>query len=205
MTTTVSFTTNTNGFYNRVHDILSALPEGVDLNVFTMEKLKRPRTAYQFFCMENKENIKESDDMKYRSLGKALGRAWREIKDTEEADKYYEQEEKERYNYNKGIPVYRKSHCVIPNENGFEESKGDEESKDQEHQEHQEQQELKRPRTAYNFFCMENEESLALRPDMEYRSLGRELGRMWRSLDQNERKRYDKLAKEDARKFNAED
>ena len=50
---------------------------------------KNPRTAYNFFCTKNREEFKEENpDLDGKEITKKLGEAWKQIKDTHQADEY---------------------------------------------------------------------------------------------------------------------
>eukprot|EP00123_Amoebidium_parasiticum_P011998 comp21052_c0_seq1/m.28318 comp21052_c0_seq1/g.28318 ORF comp21052_c0_seq1/g.28318 comp21052_c0_seq1/m.28318 type:complete len:106 (-) comp21052_c0_seq1:303-620(-) len=60
----------------------------------------------------------------------------------------------------------------------------------------------KRPLTAYILFCNANRNKLREQnPDMKVPEIGTKLGAMWKTLSENERKKYDAMASEDKKRY----
>ena len=169
------------------------IPEGSSFSVMEKHELKRPRTAYNFFCMEKIGELKQSPRMKYRSIGKVLGKMWKDS--TLDISEYVKKAEQEKYLWDQGVPIYKEVDVTpFPHITETGEHVWSYECKDE--------KELKRPRTAYNFFCMMFEkdiwpEMLEENPDLEFLSLGKIMGSRWRYMDEEDKVVYYEMSEDE--------
>jgi hypothetical protein len=60
----------------------------------------------------------------------------------------------------------------------------------------------KKPRSAYNFFCFENQTEISKASGMFYRSLGRQLAVEWSLLSMNQKNEYQEMSNKDNQEWN---
>lgn len=160
---------------------------------------KRGKSAYLFFCTENRDAVKKSlgEDSKATDVTRELGVRWNALKDsTKNSDKqklkkYQDQanEDKERYQSQKD--------AYVPEETSDAPKRAKKTGP-------------KRAKSAYLFFCAEFREQVNKEnPSMKATEVTSELGRMWNVLKEdksrkNEIEKYDKLAEEDKKRYQTE-
>lgn len=157
---------------------------------FHVEKvLLRPRTAYNIFCYENFNRVSQMEGMKFKGASKLLGKLWQNAKKSGDDEKYQVQAQFEKNTWKrlknggetpgiyKCIVVEKSSSHLTP-------------TKD-----------LKKPRTAYNYYCAERMDELLNDEASRMIGLGKVLGKGWRSLSDEEKSVYDEMAKEGRKEF----
>lgn len=68
---------------------------------------KRPKNAYQLWCDENREEVKEElEDKSFKEVSKELSRMWKELSDKEKKP-YQEQYKKLKKEYDQNMENYK--------------------------------------------------------------------------------------------------
>ena len=153
------------------------------------EAPKRGKSSYIFFCIENRQKVKDkNDELSAKDITKELGRLWRELSD--KSKKVYEKQasvDKERYVCEmKGY--VRPSHL----DNGVESKK-------------KKRKGPKRGLSSYIYFCKEQRPVVKEKNiEMSAKEITTELGRQWKLLSETDKKPYEKLAKKDKKRYETE-
>ena len=139
---------------------------------------KRGKSSYIFFCVDKREEIKKANpNMSAKDIIRELGRVWRE--DTSESDraKYESQSIADKKRYDNEMIDYAPKNLT------------NKKSKDNN---------IKRPKSAYIFFCMENRPIIKQEyPELATHQITSTLGKKWKSISDKEKKRYTELAEND--------
>lgn len=147
---------------------------------------KKPKSAYMFYCQENREKIKSKNDgIATTEIMKKLGEEWKAIKDNEKKVKpYVALAAKDKEKYLKEMEGY----TPPP---GFAKKKA---------------QKQKKAPTSYILFCKDIRPTLK-EEGFQPKDILKESGRKWTELKTDnveEFKRYQKLAEEAKKKFEEE-
>lgn len=156
-------------------------------------KPKRARSAYIFFSMDKRDEVKEDNpDINNREIMSELGKRWSKIKGTTEAKKYVKQAAKDKKRYNAEMEEY------VPSSDEPVEKKRKRKSSSG--------KKSKRAKTAYNYFIMDmRNEVKEGNPDMDSREIMSELGKLWGDIKGTSKaKKYEKLSLEDKKRVQAE-
>ena len=143
---------------------------------------KRGKSSYIFFCVENREKVKNTNpDLSAKDIIKELGRIWRDTSD-EKKEKYVKMSSNDKNRYTKEISTY------VPSGDFKENNK------------------TKKGHTSYMFFC--KEQRLILKenkPFLTAKEITSELGNQWKNLSDDQKLPYMKLASHDKNKHNSEE
>jgi hypothetical protein len=92
---------------------------------------KRPKTAYQWFSEDVREDIKEANpDADSKEIMKLIGQAWTEVKEDEKkVKKYNKKAEKAKEEYNEKMKAYKKEKDSEAEEEAEEEEKPNKKAK----------------------------------------------------------------------------
>jgi len=168
---------------------------------------KRAKSAYLFFCKDNREKVKGDlgEKAKNTDVTRELGARWNALKESKKAAdkkamiKYTKQaaEDRERYDAEKAdyVPLE-----VDETEVSAPKRRGGKKRADG----------PKRGKSAYLFFCQEHRDSVKEEnPEMKATEITSELGRLWKEFSTNEEnaeelERYNDLAAEDKARYEAE-
>ena len=155
---------------------------------------KRPPSAYILFCSAKRPEVAA----KFQSLGetsKELARQWREASDDEKRP-FVEQASAAKVSYEKEKKSWSQKISKTKPKTKVRGGKKTVDSKS-------DAPVLKRPRSAYIFFCKTNRPTVA----QEFSSLGdisKELARRWKELDDDNKKEFIVMADEDKERYNKE-
>jgi hypothetical protein len=144
---------------------------------------KRGKSSYIFFCVDKRQEIIDANpEMPAKEIIQQLGNMWRSLS-TKDKQKYVDQSNKDRQRYENEMSTY------VPPENlGVSVKK----TKDG----------PKRGRTAYIFFCTEQRPVLKEEdPDLNTKEITSRLGAKWKSLSEDDKSPYIKLAEEDKKRY----
>ena len=196
MTSTLSINTPSGINFETIISAASNLPAGTTVTLETKEELSKPRTAWNFFVSKKFHEVQENPDMAYRSVSKELGRLWRTKYFT--APIYNQLAKNEAERFKNGEKIYKVIKYDIPINTGAEETKEEKEDKvSYPYKLMKDVKDCKKPRSAYNFFCSWEQETLALQDGMGFKSLGKELARRWNSLSEEDKMPYQEMANKD--------
>jgi hypothetical protein len=147
---------------------------------------KRGKSSYIYFCVETREDIKESNpDMSAKDIIKELGRVWREDVTDKEKSRYTKMSAIDKVRYQREM----KDYTPPPGAGKVSQKKAG----------------PKRGLTAYIFFCKNHRAVLKEeQPDLPTKEVTKELGKCWRELSEKDRKPFDKLAAKDKLRFENE-
>jgi hypothetical protein len=168
------------------------------------KRVKKPKNApknvsgpYIFFCKEEREKIKqEMPELTAKEIMTELGKRWKTIKDTDEAEKYKNMSIEDKIRYAEQMENY------VPSE--------DEENK--------ENKKIRKPRakkpkdapkngkSAYMFFCEKNRDSIKKKnSELKGKEIMTKLAEEWKKIkDTSKAKKYSKMAEEDKKRFQKE-
>lgn len=145
---------------------------------------KRGKSSYIFFCVEQREKIKKSHpEMEAKDIIKELGNRWKDLSD-EKKVKYVKmaEEDKERFSHEMG------NYTPPPESATSKKSSGP-----------------KRGLTSYIFFCKDRRDTIkGENPEMSTKDITAELGRLWKSLSEEEKAPYVELANNDKHRYESE-
>ena len=149
---------------------------------------KRGKSSYIFFCVENREKIKNSyPDMSAKDIIKELGRLWRDTS-KDKKEKYIKMSNNDKERYSGEISEY------VPSENFLSQDKKKKVKSGP-----------KRGLTSYIFFCKEHRVLLKdSQPNLSTKEITSELGKLWKSFTDEKKIPYTKLAEEDKVRYNSE-
>jgi hypothetical protein len=167
----------------------SNLPKEKVKKLKDKEAPKRGKSSYIFFCIENRQKVKDkNDELSAKDITKELGSIWREL--TDKSKKVYEKhaiEDKERYiEEMKGY--VRPSHLDIGVVLKNKKRKGP-----------------KRGLSSYIYFCKEQRPIVKENNNnMSAKEITTELGRLWKLLSDADKKPFEKSAKKDKKRYETE-
>jgi structure-specific recognition protein 1 len=178
-------------------------------------KPKRGKSAYLFFCTDNRAKTKEDlgDDAKATEVTKELGRLWNELKesdkksDKKKLEKYEKQAAEDKERYETEMVDYEP-----PSEDELEEMM-EKKKKSKKSSGKKDPNKPKRGKSAYLFFCADNRAKTKedLGDEAKATEVTAELGRLWNELkesdktsDKKKMEKYEKQAAEDKERYEAE-
>ena len=151
---------------------------------------KAAKNAFILFCGENRDSVKkENSDLKPTEITKKLGEMWREL-DDEDKEEYQNKAKEDKERFENEMEDYEPK-------DGFRCPK----------KSPKKDKSPKRARSAYIFFCGEKREEVTkklVKDGKKKTDVMKKLGEMWRDLDDKEKKPYEKMAKEDKKRFEKE-
>ena len=147
---------------------------------------KRGKSSYIFFCVDKRQEItEENPEMSAKEIIQTLGNRWRSLSQKEK-QKYVDQSNEDKQRYEKEMTSY------VPPENLGVSTKNTKDAP-------------KRGRTAYIFFCTEQRPFLKEEdPDLNTKEITSRLGAKWKSLSDDEKSPYTKLAEKDKKRYEEE-
>jgi high mobility group protein B2 len=150
---------------------------------------KKPKSAYILFCMDMRESVKEQNpNMKATEITSKLGDMWNKLSD-DKKEKYAHQASADKERYSTAMETYTPpSNDETPAKKSKKERTGP-----------------KRALTAYMYFCQVMRDSVKNdNPEMKGVDVARELGRLWKELDDHEKVPYEKMANSDKERYERE-
>jgi hypothetical protein len=138
---------------------------------------KRVRSAYLFFCKENRQEV-ASTCLKNTDILKKLGEMWKELSDKKKK-KYVKMSDEDKERYEEEMKLY------VPPE-------GEEKKKSK-----SKKTGVKRAPSSYMLFCKDNREKIKEEnPDIKFGDITKTLGQMWRDLSDKKKQKYVERANE---------
>lgn len=164
---------------------------------------KRSRSAYIFFCITKRSEIKsENEDLSSPNLMKKIGEIWSSM-DDDDKEEYNNMAKKDKKRYQEEIEKYESSSDSNESNESNEsnDESDDKPTKEKNHEPEaepekpkvQKQKEQKAPRakSAYVNFCSKNRNKIKEEfPELTFGDLSKKLGEMWRSLSDVEKEFY---------------
>ena len=165
------------------------------------EKTRKPRakkaknapknalSAYNFFCKEEREKVKEQmSNLTSKEIMAELGKRWKEIKDTDAADKYKKMAEEDKTRYSEDMKTY------VPAEDKEEKTRKPRAKKDK--------NAPKNVRSAYMFYCEKNRDAIKKKnPELKGKEITAKLADEWKKIkDTSKAKKYIKMVEEDKKR-----
>ena len=178
---------------------------------------KRALSAYMFFCMEKRPEVKDNNtDMTTKEITAELGRMWREeYKDTKKGKKYTKMAEKDRERYN----TEKENWVDEDSKSEAEDSEGDKQQKNSKTDSASESEDdkpkkadtesasdseadseddkpkkktKKKTKTPFVNFCLKHRAELKKEnPKWKAKQITNELTKQWDSMDQEEQQAYE--------------
>jgi hypothetical protein len=165
---------------------------------------KKSKTAYIYFCMDEREKIKtqmengEIRNIESKKIINELAGRWKEFKKNHDISKYEKLAEQDKERYNNEKEIYEsESHSTCEE---VEITK----PKPSKKKDAKKVQEVKKPTTAYVFFCREQKPVLLENnPELTKNEILKELSTMWKQLkEEKNTSKYDKMANKDKERYN---
>ena len=149
---------------------------------------KKNKSAYLYFCEAERENVKRKHpELSNKEIITKLGELWSKIKNDEKKIKVFKDlalEDKERYNQEMSTTQVEKKT-----------RKSSKKAVDG----------PKKNSSAYIHFCNDMRSTCKEEnPDIDNKSIMSELGKRWKSLDDDGKKKYEDLAKKDKERYEDE-
>jgi len=145
---------------------------------------KRGKSSYIFFCMDVRETIKEENpDLKAKDVTKELGRVWKEETSEDDKIKYNELAARDKERYEKEMVTY-----VPPVGTKTKKKKKVTTGP-------------KRPRSGYILFCNDKRGELKETTELSSKEIISELGRQWREIKPKQKEHYMELAATDKERY----
>ena len=146
---------------------------------------KRGKSSYIFFCVDKRQTVIDANPgMAAKEIIQELGNMWRNLGEKEK-QRYVDQSVKDKKRYEKEMESY------VPPENlkvSVKKKEGP-----------------KRGRTGYIFFCTEHRPLIKQEDsDLNTKEITSRLGAKWKSLSEEEKSPYVKLAEEDKKRYEEE-
>ncbi len=157
---------------------------------------KNPKSAYVFFCSEKRGEVKEQNaTLTSKEITTKLGEMWKQIKSTEEAEKYNQLalNDKDRYKEEMENYVPSDSESVVSEKGKKTRAKKPKDAP-------------KNVRSAYMFFCQETRGSVKEQfPTLASKEITVKLGEMWQQVkDTEEAKKFHELSSADKNRYKEE-
>jgi hypothetical protein len=131
---------------------------------------KRARSAYIFFCKDNREEV-SSSGVKNTDILKKLGKMWKEL-DEKKKKKYVKMADQDKERYEEEMKLY------VPEEGDVDDKK-------------KKKIGTKRSPSAYMLFCKDNREKVKTEnSEMKFGDISKTLGQMWKELSDKKKKKY---------------
>ena len=168
---------------------------------------KRPMSAYLFFCKEKRAEVKEENpNMKATEITTELGRMWKEVKETEDAEQYAELAKADKARYDaEMVDAPPKEPKEKKQRKRKVESDGENKEEKPKKKRAKKTAGPKKPMSAYLYFCQEKRgEVKAANPDMKPKEITSELGRLWNKIKETPKAIKYKEQAEDAKAQYAE-
>jgi upstream-binding transcription factor len=151
---------------------------------------KAAKNSFIFFCAEKRDEVKkEESDLKPTEITKKLGEMWREM-DDEDKEEYQQKAVGDKERFENEMEDYEP-------QDGFRCPKKSPKKSTS----------PKRARSAYIFFCGEKRAEVTddlVRRGKKKTEVLTVLGKMWRELDDEDKKPFDKMAKKDKKRYENE-
>jgi hypothetical protein len=174
---------------------------------------KKPKSAYIFFSMKNRQLIKDETGFTTISeISKELGSRWKQM-EADEKKEYVDMEIQDKDRYLEEMEEYkrppieelRKMSKEKPKRKTPSKTRSKTRSKTPSKTPSKKSSSVKKPRNAYIFYCQENRKIVKDEdPEKTTAEISKELGRMWKSLGDEEKERYIDMANEDKKRYKKE-
>jgi high mobility group protein B4 len=155
---------------------------------------KNSKSAYMFFCQQMRPEVKEQNsDLSAKEINAKLGAMWKEIKDTDDADKYSELAAVDKIRYKEEMENY------VPTESENEKPEKKKRAK-------KPKDAPKNAKSAYMFFCQEmRTEVKEENPNLSAKEITAKLGAMWKEIKETDDvEKYNELATADKDRYKEE-
>jgi hypothetical protein len=155
---------------------------------------KNASGPYIFFCKEERELVKkEMPELTAKEIMAELGKRWKEIKDTDEVEKYKKMAEEDKIRYTEEMKTY------IPTEDDMEKKPRKPRAK-------KDKNAPKNPKNAYMFYCEKNRENIKKKnPELKGKDITTKLAEEWKKIkDTVKAKKYAKMVEEDKKRHSEE-
>ncbi|KAL9650720.1 hypothetical protein ABK040_001774 [Willaertia magna] len=159
-------------------------------------KPKRPASAYVLWCNANRDRVKkemaeESDDVKAKEVQKELAKQWKEV-DEDEKEKFKKIYQKNKAEYEKQM---ENAGSGSEDEDSGDKKKRKRNTKTKKSKKPKDKDAPKRPLSAYQIFQKEKRpEVKEQNKNMDAKEIMKELARLWKELDEDEKKPFQEKA-----------
>lgn len=139
---------------------------------------KRPRSAYIFYCQENRSNLSDMDN---KSILKELGKRWKTLTDKEKTP-YVKMNEDDKVRYEREMETYTPPEHTEETTTGRRKKTRDPNAP-------------KRPQSAFFLFSSDQRKKLKADPDTKSvpsSELSKRIGELWRNLSDKKKAVYQK-------------
>jgi len=155
---------------------------------------KRAKSAFLLFCQEKRVGIKEKDPKtKFEDYGRILGQMWKNIPE-DQRKKYDEKANENKQRYEEEKQDFIAKGGKVEDLGSKRKATAKKTKKDPKG--------VKKPLTAYIFFCKEIRPKLQNeQPKAKFGDIGRLIGLKWKELDDDSKMHFQRLADEDKQRF----
>jgi len=160
---------------------------------------KRARTAYIFFCTEQRPVIKQDNpDMNTKEVTSQLGVQWKELSDTEKKP-YIKLAEKDKDRYEKEKVEWVDEEHVEEKVQSSKKIQSSKKGKKSKKAKKSKKKTKARKKSGYILFCQEKRRDMKEdNPDMSNQQITKELGAMWKALSPDDQTEYNERATEES-------
>jgi hypothetical protein len=154
---------------------------------------KNPKSAYIFFCQENRPDVKENHpDLAPKEILKELGGLWQNTSDTTRA-KFQKLADEDKKRYEEEMKNYVPK--PVDEQEEKEKTKRAKKPKDA----------PKGAKSGYMFFCADKRPEVKMaNPEFGPKEILKELGQLWQNTHADDRESYEELAKQDKLRYKEE-
>jgi len=170
-----------------------ALSKQVEKNPSDPNAPKRARSAYIFFCQQERENVKNSPNgpLDANQVLKELGARWKKLTDAQKVP-FIKMAEEDRVRYTTDKSAY-----VPPSREQLVASALSRRRRDPNGP--------RNPRTSYMFFCENMRPQIAVEhPELKSPQIVKEMGARWRALTDAQKAHWNELATQDRLRYETE-
>ena len=170
---------------------------------------KNPRTAYNFFCEQNRKRLKEEHpDVPAKQITAEINTAWKLMKEEypDEVAKYQESADEDKLRYIEEMKQYDPEFDPTIKKKRVKVSEDDDEEKPKKEKKKKDKDAPKKARSAYIFFCTDKRDYYKKKnPELKPTEITAELGAAWKKIKETKKAdKYRKLAEEDKRRYENE-
>lgn len=149
---------------------------------------KRVKSNYIFFCIEQRDKVKtDNPKMEAKDITRELGRIWRDDLNDKQKAVFTKKSEKDKERYQKEMIGYEPPVNLASTSTGKKERTGP-----------------KKAKTSYICFCQVKREDIKNESGLSAKDITAELGRLWRGMDDDDKKPYVELADKDKERYGEE-
>mmetsp|Transcript_18496 Transcript_18496/g.26118 ORF Transcript_18496/g.26118 Transcript_18496/m.26118 type:complete len:953 (+) Transcript_18496:319-3177(+) len=156
---------------------------------------KRAKTAFMYFSTANRARLKEENpDASFGELGKLVGEAWKNLSE-DDKEMYERKANSDKERYKTEMADYSADEDFDNDDDSDKDTKSSGKAK-------KDPNAPKGAKSAYILFLSEQREKIkAKNPDLNFAELSKKVGATFKALSDEEREKWDQLAKQDKQRY----